>query len=172
MTENFAYWSVSCYEQENGSLRPSPLVPTLLPTWLTRCSLINLTSWSHTMSPPLLLIVYAIVPKDRNLTLMYLHVSEVVPCTWPRIQFTSHIPCDLQSNIRLSAYAWCSGPLFHRPSSASNAFISAWNFLYLLLFLSMYFPEFKLEGYFVPHSVGHPWLINLVPIQPTLSFPS
>ena len=29
MDENFAYWSASFNEQENGSLRPSPLVPTI-----------------------------------------------------------------------------------------------------------------------------------------------
>ena len=39
MDENFAYWSASFNEQENGSLRPSPLVPALLPTELTWYSL-------------------------------------------------------------------------------------------------------------------------------------
>ena len=34
MDENFAYWSASFNEQENGSLRPSPLVLMLLPTLL------------------------------------------------------------------------------------------------------------------------------------------
>ena len=34
MDENLAYWSASFNEQENGSLRPSPLVLMLLPTLL------------------------------------------------------------------------------------------------------------------------------------------
>ena len=43
MDENFAYWSASFNEQENGSLRPSPLVPMLLPTYLTGYPLTHLT---------------------------------------------------------------------------------------------------------------------------------
>ena len=42
MDENFAYWFASFNEQENGSLRPSPLVPTLLVTWLTKYPLTRL----------------------------------------------------------------------------------------------------------------------------------
>ena len=34
MDENLAYWSASFNEQENGSLRPSPLVSMLLPAKL------------------------------------------------------------------------------------------------------------------------------------------
>ena len=35
MGDNFANWFASFNEQENGSLRPSPLVSMLLPTYLT-----------------------------------------------------------------------------------------------------------------------------------------
>ena len=72
-----------------------------------------------------------------------------------------------------SAYARCVGhPFFQHPSSASNACMSACNFSYLLLFLSMYFSEFKLERYVAPHSLGQPRLINLVPIRPLEFTPS
>ena len=43
MDENLAYWSASFNERENGSLRPSPLLPMLLPTYLTGYPLTHLT---------------------------------------------------------------------------------------------------------------------------------
>ena len=38
MDENFAYWSASSYEQENGSLRPTPLVPNFVANITDRLS--------------------------------------------------------------------------------------------------------------------------------------
>ena len=38
--------------------------------------------------------------------------SRLFPLAWPCMQLTSPLPCDIQLDIRLSAYAWFSGPLF------------------------------------------------------------
>ena len=56
MDENLAYWSASFNEQENGSLRPSPLVPMLLPTWPS--------------DSPLTCLAYMIVQDVTNLLLL------------------------------------------------------------------------------------------------------
>ena len=79
MDENFAYWSASFNEQENGSLRPSPLVPMLSPTKLTGYPLTYLVAVTGKMPPFSLLFINTplTIPHDQNLTLLYILEFEV-----------------------------------------------------------------------------------------------
>src|ERR1041385_2666504 len=74
------------------------------------------------------------------------------------------LPCDIRPDIMLMPDAM--DPSFiirHRHRMHAYPLET---FLTFLCFLLMYFPEFKLEGYSIPHSLGQPRLINLVPVHP------
>ena len=141
MDENFAYWPASFNEQENGSLRSSPLVPMLLPTWPS--------------DSPLTCLAYMIVQDVTNLLLL---------TTW-----WAHNPQFHRIETWLFCTTWCQsysscltlyvihGPLacwsilvsdtililvalnpIHTLFQAMNDCLSAWNFLsHCLTLLSM-----------------------------------
>ena len=62
MDENFAYWSASFNEQENGSLRPSPLVQMLLLTQLTGYPLACLAYMIVQIITAFLLLIHMVGP--------------------------------------------------------------------------------------------------------------
>ena len=118
MDENFAYWSALFNEQESGSLRPSPLVPMLLPTW--------------PIDSPLTCLAYMIVQDVTAFLLFNPHGgpithsstgskpdSPVHPCC-PSYSscLTSYVIHGvtflvIYSGIRHKTYYHCSGPLLH-----------------------------------------------------------
>ena len=141
MDENLAYWSASFNEQENGSLRPSPLVPMLLPTWPS--------------DSPLTCLAYMIVQDVTNLLLLttwwahnpqfrrietWLSCTPLLPKLFLTLDFVgnSRATCLLiYPGIGHNTYSRCSEP-FRTLFQTMNDCLSAWNFLsHCLTLLSM-----------------------------------
>src|SRR3954469_3883521 len=61
-----------------------------------------------------------------------------------------HRPCNIPSDIRLSAYAWQSGPPFPSPVISIECGPICLKLLMRSWILASYFPEIKPGGYFVP----------------------
>ena len=107
MDENFAYWSAS-------SLRAGKLFSSSLSLGTDVVAAIANKMFSDLPCNLIALFVTTLLiqcgpithrSQDRNLTLLCLSVLEVIPLAIPRMLLTSPLPCDIQFDIRLSAYA-------------------------------------------------------------------
>ena len=77
----------------------------------------------------------------------------------------SPLPCGVQSDIRLSAYAWGFGTPFSSSIIGIKCMPIRLKPSYLRLFLSMYSSELN-SVILVPHYLVQPRLINQVTIRP------
>ena len=120
MDENLAYWSASFNKQEDGSLRPSPLAPTLLPTLLIGYSLTCLAIMTVQHVSPLSNFNPHCGPITHSSTWSKPD-SPVHPCS--KLSLALRFVCNLRatflvitSGIAHNTYSRCSKPLLHSVS--------------------------------------------------------
>ena len=144
MDENFAYWSASFNEKENGSLRPSPLVLLvvadliyrLTPLTCLACMITQDVSALPTSNPHGGPITHRSTGSKPDSPIH--PIVEVIPRAWLRILFTGHLPNALfwyQTQILTLA---ALKPLLTLVQTSSN-YLSTWNLLlYLRTLLLLY----------------------------------